>query len=691
MGVSTLRGLLLAGSTLGAVGAAGAQDSATAAELADVAQLAPVVVTGTKLDASGQTADSATSVASGARLRAAGVARTDELGKLFPELTVTPRSSRAYTLFGMRGTPSSDFYSPAVTVYVDGVPQDMAYFTQPLPDVEQVEVLRGPQGTLYGRAAQGGVINIVTKKPNNRFGAQASVDVNNLTRRTDLSVRGPLVKDLLYGDVSAYFDDRPGTLKNPATGADQLDSGREALGRARLRWTPRDTDLDATLSVSHDRYRSHEEYFQAYDLKDRHAIASSPFDLTEPSLTRTVTQAALSVDYYLRGWKLSSVSAYQDRRLERVLTTGNTDPENQKTFSQELRVATSGDVKRPVDGVFGLYYEKQAFERDRGIAVPGVSAFLFPGPSRSESNLRSMAAFGEGVWHATERLDLTAGLRYGIDSADIHYNRTGAAALSFAGDKTFRSLTPKVSVGYQAAPGWRVYGLYSEGYKAGGFNRIADNSAGSIPYSAERLRNVEVGFQADLLGKRLRLDGALFHSRTSNLQAQVVSGLFQMLSNVGDARATGVELNGTWLATPDLTLRAGGAWTTSKIYSYSAPQGNLDLTGKRVPYVVPLSLRASGEYRFRPQGMQGRLRWNVGMTYSGDMWFDAANTLRQPAYALLDTSLSWDINKHLTVVGYVDNLTDRAVRTYAFSLGTFGTFAQYGQGRTIGLRLQARL
>lgn len=223
-----------------------------------------------------------------------------------------------------------------------------------------------------------------------------------------------------------------------------------------------------------------------------------------------------------------------------------------------------------------------------------------------------------------------------------------------------------------------------------GFNRIADNSAGSIPYSAERLRNVEVGFQADLLGKRLRLDGALFHSRTSNLQAQVVSGLFQMLSNVGDARATGVELNGTWLATPDLTLRAGG-WTTSKIYRYSAPQGNLDLTGKRVPYVVPLSLRASGEYRFRPQGMQGRLRWNVGMTYSGDMWFDAANTLRQPAYALLDTSLSWDINKHLTVVGYVDNLTDRAVRTYAFSLGTFGTFAQYGQGRTIGLRLQARL
>lgn len=219
--------------------------------------------------------------------------------------------------------------------------------------------------------------------------------------------------------------------------------------------------------MSHDRYRSHEEYFQAYDLKDRHAIASSPFDLTEPSLTRTVTQAALSVDYYLRGWKLSSVSAYQDRRLERVLTTGNADPENQKTFSQELRVATSGDIKRPVDGVFGLYYEKQAFERDRGIAVPGVSAFLFPGPSRSESNLRSMAAFGEGVWHATERLDLTAGLRYGIDSADIHYNRTGAAALSFAGDKTFRSLTPKVSVGYQAAPGWRVYGLYSEGYKAG--------------------------------------------------------------------------------------------------------------------------------------------------------------------------------------------------------------------------------
>lgn len=677
-------GLLLAGGVLGASG----MSNEAAAQQPDERVLSELVVTSTKLDATGAAPDAASSVATSARLDAAGVVRTDELGKIFPELTVLPRSTRAYSLFTMRGAPAIDFYNPAVTVYVDGIPQDMTYFAQPLTGISQVELLKGPQGSLYGRSAQGGVINIITDQPNNTGKAQLSLDVSNMARRLGVMAGGALIKDTLYGDINVYADRYPGRLR-AANGADDLDSSHEALGRARLRWAPIGGNLDAMLTVSRDRYSAHDEYFQSFPLQDRRAIAPTPFDFAEPALGRSVGQVGLGITYFMDGWKLTSSSSYQDRKLDRVLTTGNADPENQKTYYQELRLATSGGA-RAVDGVVGLYYEKQDFERWRGVAVPTVPAFLFPGPSKSASTVTSTAIFGEAVWHLDERLDLTGGLRYGTDKADIDFKRSGPAALSFVADKRFSHVSPKLALGYQWTPAWRVYGLVSEGYKAGGYNRVAENTAGGIPYDAETIRNVEAGFKAELMDSRLRLEGTLFGSQTRDLQAPVQSGPFQMLTNVGDARTRGVEINAAFAATPNFSLRGGASRTHSTIENYHAPAGNADLNGKRVPYVVPLSLRAGTELRFQMAGA-GWLHWNTNLSYTGDLWFDTANTLRQPTHTLLDTSLRWEFNKRVSVTAYVDNVTDRVVASYAFSFGPLGNFGQYNRGRAVGLRLQAQL
>ncbi|UTY58985.1 TonB-dependent receptor [Massilia sp. erpn] len=680
MGMRYMRGVLLASGTMGAVGLAAAQE---------MEALPPVVVTANKLN-TGAPGDGASAVATAARLESAHVARTDELDKVFPELTVMPRSTRVYSLFSMRGVPSIDFYNPAVSVYVDGVPQDLAYFAQPLAGIEQVELLKGPQGTLYGRSAQGGVINIVTAKPGNTSLARFNLDANRLMRRADVQVGGALLPNALYGDLAAYADERPGKLRM-ANGRDKLGGGRESMGRARLRWTPADSGLDAMLTVSHDSYRAHDEYFQSFPLKERNAIAGTPFDLTDPDIRRIVNNAALSLDYYFDNWKLTSSTSYQDRQFERVLSTGNADPEKQKSYYQELRMATIGSGKRALDGVFGLYYEKQDFERTRGVAVANVPDFLFPGPSLGQTSNKSMALFGEAVWHISERMDLSGGLRYSVDKARIDFHRSGPAALNFNGAKRFTHLSPKLALGYQLAPEWRGYALFSEGYKAGGFNRVAENSGGSLPYEDETLRNVELGIKGDLLNRRLQLEGAIFQSHTRDLQAQVQSSLFQMLSNVGDARARGLELNAAYAATPDLTLRAGASWTHSTIRNFHAPAGNVDLNGKRVPYVAPVSLRASGEMRFHPFNDGRTLRWNVSVSASGDLWFDAANTLRQPGYALADTSLSWDIGKRYSLTAYIDNLGDKVVPTYAFSFGPLGNFAQYSRGRMAGLRLKVQL
>lgn len=687
MKLSYLRSVLLAS---GALGASSLMSGAMAQQREDYV-LPELVVTSTKLDATGLTPDVASSVATAARLNAAGIVRTDELGKMFPELTVMPRSTRVYSLFSMRGAPSIDFYNPAVTVYVDGIPQDMSYFSQPLAGVAQIELLKGPQGSLYGRSAQAGVINIVTSKPNNNSKANLTLDLSNMTRRLDVMASGALIKDSLYGDINVYADEYPGRLRanGAAKVADDLGSSREVLGRARLRWAPTGGNLDALLTLSRDRYSAHDEYFQSFPLKDRRAIASTPFDFAEPMLTRTVSQVGFVVDYFMHDWKLTSSSSYQDRKFDRVITTGNADPENQKTYYQELRLATSGG-KRAVDGVFGLYYEKQDFERLRGVAVATVPAFLFPGPSKSATTITSTAIFGEAVWHIDERLDLTGGLRYSVDKADIDFRRTGPAGLSFVADKRFSHISPKLALGYQLTPEWRVYGLISEGYKAGGYNRVAENTVGGIPYEAETIRNLEAGFKADLMGHRLQLDGTIFHSNTRDLQAPVQSGPFQMLTNVGDAKTNGLEINAAFAATPDLSVRGGASWTHSTIENFHAPVGNVDLNGKRVPYVAPVSLRAGMEYRFQLAGA-GTLRWNTGLTYSGDLWFDTANTLRQPTYTLIDTSLNWEINKRLNLTAYVDNAGDRIVPNYAFSFGPLGNFGQYNRGRTVGLRLQAQL
>ncbi|MFD0388242.1 TonB-dependent receptor plug domain-containing protein [Tistrella bauzanensis] len=141
----------------------------------DVQRLDALTVTAGKRDQALGQIDSSVTVRTAEELAEAGVTRLDDLDRVFPGLVIRARGNRAYTGVTIRGVTSPDFYNPAVQVYVDGVPQDAAAFAQELVNVERVELLRGPQGTLYGRNAHGGVINVITRMPTNRLKGHASV------------------------------------------------------------------------------------------------------------------------------------------------------------------------------------------------------------------------------------------------------------------------------------------------------------------------------------------------------------------------------------------------------------------------------------------------------------------------------------------------------------------------------------
>ena len=384
------------------------------------------------------------SVRSGEDLRDAGVTKVQDLEKVIPGLVIRMRGNRAYTSFSMRGVTSSDFYNPAVQLYVDGVPQDPSYFTQELVNVDRVEVLRGPQGTLYGRNAQGGIINIITKQPGNETRGHISGVYGNRVWGFDAGVSGALVPDKLYGSIDIRRDDYTGQIDDIATGEKNVDKSRTWLGGAKLRYAPKEIPLDVTLSMRHDELKSNEElYLEEGNVDDLKFDSATQGGINE--LRRLVDTYSLAASYDFGAFQLSSVTAYQYRDIEERLIQGFDTPESQKSFTEELRLNfTAGDRWK---GVAGFYFEDTQFQRD----TPAISGFV--GSSTNDVDTDSYAVFGEATYAVTDTIDVTAGLRWSRQNASVKYRRADPLSLAIDEEDSFQELSPKISVGWQMSGG----------------------------------------------------------------------------------------------------------------------------------------------------------------------------------------------------------------------------------------------
>lgn len=488
----------------------------------------------------------------------------------------------------IRGIGSNDdgpAADPSTVVFIDEVYVGRsAGWTANLFDLERVEVLRGPQGTLYGKNVVGGAINLITRKPDENFRAQLSSSVGNLdSREYQGLVSGPLA-DNLYGKIAfsdsrrdGYLDSKVGLFpeafpsKDPASLGEfeQLDQNSTGI-RASLRWLPTD-ELEINLGVDNATLDENAPGFRRVESPDAVAINGLIGDdlranlQDRPANTENETTGFnLRADYDL-GWStFTSITAYRESETintdccntfndeeaalvasspaapvgARLLTgTGNVTLEDADQISQELRLSSTGSGS--LEWVAGLYYLEEDTERTEtfnfGLAFTdgagGLMNVLPPttGVGTQFGETESIAVFGQATWHVTDKLRLTAGTRWTEDTKTLR-SVTQAGGFIFREsfdvevEESWSEMTPKFVVDYQLTEDVFVYALASKGFKSGGFQGTppAEINA-TLPFDPETAWLYEAGVKSEWFDRRARVNLTGFYTDYTDLQ------VFQLL------------------------------------------------------------------------------------------------------------------------------------------------------------------
>lgn len=641
---------------------------------AEVLTLPDLQVTASKrVQAQNQT-DLALAVATPADLDRANLYYTGELERVFPELLVRNTGAGVFPSLSLRGISSSDPYNAPVGVYVDGVPQYLGTFNQQLLDIEQIELLKGPQGTLYGRNAHAGALNITTRQPDNTPSATLQSRASNLHRQLAASASAALVPDMLYIQGGAYHDDTDGEL----TGSEHHGDSDNGGGNVALTFKPNE-DFSLRLAYARDRLTSWNEQYLA-DATYQQRRASVP--LMESKYVRRVETASSTLDWSLNDTlKLTSITAVQHYRHERLFgDMGFLWPERQRSISQELRLATQGQA-RAWDALVGLYWQRNRSHSQR---EPDAGAPMFGlfGAADSRIENTEKAVFGEFTWHLAPRWDLTLGARHSEERAQTTYTQADAVfspGFVYRGNDTFSSTTPKIALGFQATANTRVYASVSKGFKAGGYNRIGAITADAVAYSPEKSLNMEVGVKSSLFDQRVWLNAALYRIDIDDVQQFIgAAGTGnQSLDNIGKARSEGAELSLDWRADKATLIRVAGTLNRNRMLD-SERQGN------ELAFTPGRTLRVSAERSLQLSDRLGELRPSVGLSYTGRHYFDVDNQVAQGGYSLIDARLAWLPQPDLELALYGNNLGDKDYRTYSY-LSQGAQFSQPGSGRELGL------
>ncbi|WP_435034304.1 TonB-dependent receptor [Pseudomonas neuropathica] len=626
--------LLLAGSASWTHGyAADAETPApvpTGKPAANSSQLETVTVTTRRREESSQDVPTPMSVVSGQNLETQRVYRIQDLQQLVPSVNVAYMHARqsSVSIRGLGNNPASDGLEGSVGLYIDNVylgRPGMAVFD--LMDIEQLEVLRGPQGTLFGKNTTAGVINISTRAPT--FTPERSIETSvgeDGYFQTKGTISGPL-NDQLAGRFSAYRTRSDGDIKNEYDGHDLNGGSREGF-RAQLLFKPNEDfnlrwigdyneeDSSAGTRVLYNTgptingvnlYQSRANAAGATLVNGSHRKVNLDNDQHV-----TVHQGGTSVE---ANWTLpsdftlTSISSYRFWNFTPRNDDGLNVPASynagvsveDKQYSQEFRLASpKGEF---FDYVVGAYYFGSDLD-NKSFAYYGPQADIWNGtPAGALANVTSVgnghiktdsfALFAQGTWHLTERLDFTAGVRgtYEEKSAWVTRNApvggavvTGAAATARrgragaydSGDLNQYSSSPSglLNLSYRVTDDVLGYATLSHGEKSGGVNLAVGSApvagADSLLIGTERANNAELGFKSTLWDHRLQLNANVFWTQVNAYQTNAydAENRVQYLTNAGSVRSRGVEFESTVIPLRGLTLNINGSYNDVSYLSY---------------------------------------------------------------------------------------------------------------------------
>jgi pesticin/yersiniabactin receptor len=617
-----------------------------------------VVVEATKFDTPLSQVNNSVIIKTGEELEKAGIYQVQDLERVFPGLLIQTRGNRTYANTTVRGISSPDYYSPTVSVYVDGVLQDSAFVTQPLINVERVELLRGPQGTLYGGNAQGGVINIVTRKETETTELKTSAVYSNLSQQIDAAAATRL-SDSVSADIAASYVYDEGNIKHVSSGKEDVNDADESALRVRFHYLPNDSKLTASLSIAADKLDSHEEWYLTQDEFD-----SKTKDAPIPNLKRDVYTYAFNLGYDFGRSQLTSITAYQTREIDREYVYGNYQ-EDQDKLSQELRLNLQHSDK--LHSVIGGYFET----RNLDVTANGANNKL---------DYDTYALFGQTNYQFASQWDLTLGARASHLNVSSDFSGNPAWFIDpYNNDLSESTISPKAAIGWQANQQTRIYASVTSGYRPAGYNVVPLSNADAKGYDAEKSLNGELGWRTSFAEQKVAFSGAIYWIKTEDIHLYTGTPGNQTLNNMGEALSKGVEAELAFYPTDDLTITAAGTYGRSTFES-----NNSSFEGNTLPYAPDTTATLGIDYYLPISAIEGDISINSQARYNSKIYFNEANSLSQIAYTLVDLSINYQYNPHLSVSLFSNNITDKEYTTYAFTYGQ--TYSNYGTGREVGVK-----
>ncbi|ADG10205.1 TonB-dependent receptor [Caulobacter segnis] len=685
--------LLTAGLALAACSSAMAETAAPAAETASAQApssnvVADIIVTAERRDSTVQKTGATISVLGGDELVKRGVGSLNDALSNVPGVYLQVNNKGANVDIRGVGTGlDSAAGDPGVNTNIDGVYlRQASTIVSGLYDVARVEVLKGPQGTLYGRNATGGVVNILTNDPGYEFGYSGSLTVGNynLIRSEgafNIPVSSQLALRAAFGSEShdGYLD----------TGQDDA---KRFAGRLKLLWEPTSTfDVLAGVSYAHEGGVGPGSVLATEPEGSRHAVVShQPAGTLDQDFVTVFGKAEwdagpIRVTFlptfsrYVYDYTGTNYSIYSQQRAR----------ENQTTT--ELRFSSSRDAK--VQWVSGLYYFHGDLSNYANLPDYGVI--------NDQPNLvtKSYAVFGDITVPLSDRLRLGGGLRYTADRKSqigTLVSGGGVTVGPFDGKLRSNAVNYRIGVQYDLAQDVMLYATHATGYKAGGF---LPDQPGYDTYKPEKLRSVEAGIKSRLFDGRLQLNLSGFHYSYDNYQTSTLGlahygGLSALVFNSqGTTKIYGAELQAIYRPTErdqfELTLSPMKSKFGAFVIPATPASAMIDVSGKQLPHAPSLSGMAAYQHEWRLQAgsLTGRIQTNYSSKYFTE--FTQAAYSQRPSYTRTDLNLTYSADESRWSVGlFVRNLED----AWIVSLKANTAVGDYGlqPPRTFGLTLNVK-
>ncbi|MCD6092276.1 MAG: TonB-dependent receptor [Bacteroidales bacterium] len=653
--------------------------------LTDTIKLNEIIIQASKIDDNLQEIQAATSYISRLEIEEQNINSLTELTARIPNLYMPDYGTRLTAPIYIRGI-GSRLNNPSVGLYVDDVPYfDKGTFNFEFFNLEKIEVLRGPQGTLYGRNTMGGIIKVYTPQP--KFNSTANLKLEYGTNnhiKTTFETNQKLSERVavIVGGAYAHSD---GAFTNTFTDT-KADNFDVYNGHFKLLYNPSEK-FKSILSVNFENHKQNGYPYAIYDI-DTQSANEINYN-AESTYDRSLLSVGLTMEYHTNKFILSSATSFQHMEdyqgIDQDFTATDlywvTQDRAQNSFVEEITIRSLNTSK--VDWIAGLFAFNQGADKEVGFTYKGNLSYtkIYDQPTSGA------AVFGQ-VSHPIGKFRATLGIRADYEKSTLIYEKQLGANYTpsgaFESDLDFTQVLPKASLSFHPNEDITIFTTVSKGYKAGGFNATFENDEDRT-FDPEFSTNYELGIKSVCINNRLITNFNIFYIDWQNQQIYqpVPSGTGSMLDNAGHSESKGLELELRFLVNKNLSIWGAYGYTEAKYLDYQRDE-TTDYSGNLIPYIPEYTLNLGGNYTVNLNKKVRNATLTVNYQQTGKLFWNDANSAYQKSYGILNGRLNFH-TKSLDFGLWGKNLINTDYNAFYFEIGQLGnSYVQLGKPAQYG-------